>query len=64
MVDGVSVVVTMVEDKCVRVYYTQPEPVFRLHDPGADGNQFRRSPGKALQISIGKRSGDEDVDDD
>ena len=25
-VDGVSVVVTMVEDKCVRVYYTQPEP--------------------------------------
>ena len=24
--DGVSVVVTMVDDVCVRVYYTQPEP--------------------------------------
>jgi hypothetical protein len=24
--DGVSVVVTMVDDRCVRIYYTQPEP--------------------------------------
>ena len=46
--DGVSVVVTMVNDRCVRVYYTQPEPftdfvIRALMEANASGRQGKMS---------------------